>query len=422
MDLIINSLKTVSYAIVDPLHLLILIALGISFYFKNKKVSVMQKLILGESINSPLELTFSQLVLGIVAGAIGSVIITMLGINFKENSGIELLFIISILLIMIKPKFICFSYSSAILGGISIVTAIVTNIIGGKAFIDVNILSLMTLVGVLHILEGFLVMIDGGRGTVPVFTTRTDKIVGGFAYNRYWAMPITILILTATTMYSGGTTEIVTPNWWPIINSKDTLALLAGSVMVFMPLYGIVGYNSVTFTKEKKRKPLISGIGILIYGVLLVIVSQIATFGIIGEIVVVIFAPLAHEFMLRVVNKIEETGDDLYISDDEGICVLEVAPTSPAYESGLCIGDKILKINDEVVTSEKQIFSIIRESIFPIKFQVKKCTGEIKDYSIKPREKKIGMLLVPKMVKKEDMLSFHSEDFKKVLEQLKKEK
>ena len=57
----------------------------------------------------------------------------------------------------------------------------------------------MTLVGVLHIIEGSLVMIDGSRGAIPVFTNRDNKIIGGFALKRYWALPIAILILLSAT-------------------------------------------------------------------------------------------------------------------------------------------------------------------------------------------------------------------------------
>ncbi len=87
---------------------------------KNRRVSIMQKMTVGESLNSPLELTLSQLVLGIVAGAIGSIILSSLGIVFNQNSGIELIFMVSLFLVFIKKRFVCFSYSGAILGLISI--------------------------------------------------------------------------------------------------------------------------------------------------------------------------------------------------------------------------------------------------------------------------------------------------------------
>ena len=89
MDLIIHSLKSIAVAIIEPMHLVMLVVFGIIFYFKNVRIVSIQKMTLGEGINSPLELTLSQIVLGILAGAIGSIILSVLGVTFSENSGIE---------------------------------------------------------------------------------------------------------------------------------------------------------------------------------------------------------------------------------------------------------------------------------------------------------------------------------------------
>ena len=56
MDLIINSLKSVSIAIIEPMHLLMLFIFGIIFYFKNIRIVSIQKMTLGEGVNTPLKL------------------------------------------------------------------------------------------------------------------------------------------------------------------------------------------------------------------------------------------------------------------------------------------------------------------------------------------------------------------------------
>lgn len=419
MDLIMNSIRTVAYAIIEPLHFLVLLTLGIIFYLKNKKTTVMQKLILGESINSPLELTLSQLCLGILGGVIVSVITAILGLTFNENSGIEIIFLISIALMLYKPRFICFSYSGSLLGIISIVSGIIATKMGKDPYINVNIVSLMAFIGVLHIVEGMLVAVDGSRGAIPVFTTKKEGIIGGFAFNRYWAMPIVIFIVMSAGTYSGVTQEISTPDWWPIVNRAETLSLLATAIISAMPLYGVIGYNSVTFTKEKEVKPRISGMFISIYGLLLLIVSQVAVYGIIGEICVVLFAPIAHEAMIRISRYFEERGENLYISDEDSVCILEVTPNSPAEKAGIQRGDRIVSVNNQEKLSEKEIFKIIRESVFNIEFVIRNEDGELKEYSIRPVEKRIGLLLVPKMVEQKDIIGIQSDDFKKVLDQLK---
>ncbi|MBB6625141.1 PDZ domain-containing protein [Clostridium gasigenes] len=418
MELILYTLRSVAYAIVDPAHLIILVILGIMFYMKNRRVSIMQKMTVGESLNSPLELTLSQLVLGIVAGAIGSIILSSLGIVFNQNSGIELIFMVSLFLVFIKKRFVCFSYSGAILGLISVIT----NATGTQSYLNINVVSLMTFIGVLHIVEAFLVMVDGNRGAVPVFSTKDGKIVGGFSFNRYWAMPIAIFIAITTQMAGGASSAMVTPAWWPIINKSETLTLLAKTVITCVPLYGMIGYNAVTFTKLKRKKTLHSGMLILIYGITLAIVAQAATFGIIGQLIVIIYAPLAHELMLKIQKKSEDNGKFIYVSDEVGVAVLEVAPSSPAFSAGIRTGDKILEINNKKVLSEVDIFHTVKDSTIDITIKIKKFSGEIIDYVIKPKNKRVGILLVPKMIRKEDALGVENDDFKKILDEMKKKK
>ncbi len=420
MELILYTLRTVAYAIVEPMHIFMLVILGVMFYSKNKRISMMQKMTIGESINSPLELTLSQIALGIIAGAIVSVILSALGIIFNENSGIEIMFMISILLIFIKKRFICFSYSGAVLGAISIIASFLARSTNTESYININILSLMTFVGVMHIVEGILVILDGGRGAIPVFSNRDEKIVGGFAYNRYWALPVAIFIAITSNISTAVTSSISTPNWWPIINRSEALLMLSSMIISAIPLYGVVSYNSVSFTKTKTIKPIYSGIGILIYGVILALVAQVAEFGIIGQIVVVIFAPLGHELMIMIQNKIEKRGQYIYFTDDNGVSVLEVAPSSPAYKSGIRRGDKILSVNGNKVLSEVEIFKVVRENIKEISFRVKKISGEIVDLSILPKDKKVGMLLVPRMVKVDSAISVDNDNFKKVLDEMKR--
>ncbi|MBS5886069.1 PDZ domain-containing protein [Clostridium sp.] len=422
MELILYTLRTVAYAIIEPMHILMLVVLGIMFYLKNKRITIMQKMTIGESINSPLELTLSQISLGIIGGVIVSLMMSSLGIIFNENSGIEIMFMISILLLFIKKRFICFSYSGAVLGMISILSGILSNITNTESYINVNILSLMTFVGIMHVVEGVLVIFDGGRGAIPVFSNRNDKIVGGFAYNRYWALPVAIFIAFSGSISSVTTSVVDTPNWWPVINRAETLLILSTAIIGAIPLYGVIGYNSVSFTKDKIKKPIYSGVGILIYGVLLTLIAQVSQFGVVGQIVVIAFAPLGHEIMIRIQNKIEEAGKYIYVTDNDGVSVLEVSPTSPAYEAGIRRGDKIIEVNNVKTVSEVEIFKIVRESIEEISVKIRRISGEMLDLTIIPKNKRLGLLLVPKMVKVDDALSVDNDDFKKVLEQMKRKR
>lgn len=419
MDLIVHSLKSVATAIIEPMHLIMLVIFGVIFYFKNVRIVSIQKMTLGEGINTPLELTLSQIILGILAGAIGSIILSVLGVTFSENSGVEFILMISILSLFYKKKYISYAYSAAILATIGIILNIISNAIGVKLLLDINVLSLITFIGVIYILEGLLIMFDGSRGAIPVFTKKEDKIVGGFSFSRYWPMPIAILMIFSNSASGGESIYSNLASWWPIINRESTLALLTTAMIVSIPIYGILGYSNVTFTQEKKIKSLRCGITIALYGLSVALVAQLANINILGQIVSIIYAPLVFELIMRYEYRVEKKGKFLYVSDDEGIMVLEVTPNSPAYEVGIKRGDKIIEINGQSIKSEVDILKIARESIFKVPVKIKNNSGQVLEYIIQPRNKRLGMLLVPRLVKREDIFEIKADDLKNIINELK---
>jgi hypothetical protein len=425
MEIAIHTLTAVASAIVDPSNALILIMIALIFYNKNKKISAMQKMIMGENIDSPFELTISQLVIGIIAGAVASLIFTFLGLVFDENSSIYLLFMVSLFFMAFKPRFICFSYSGAVLGIASLVFKYAASIlhIPKLNFINVDILTLMTMVGILHIIEGSLVMIDGSRGSIPVFTNRENKIIGGFALKRYWALPIAILILLSSTTSDLVTGQnIMTPEWWPLIEGDIIGRIVKNSVIASIALYGVIGYSSITFTKSKRKKTLVSGALVIGYGILLTAVSQLAVLGVAFQFFILIFAAALHEAMLRLEKHMELTSKPKFISNEEGIMVLEVAPKSPAFNMGIQSGDLIVKVNDKKIEAEEEIFNLIKGNYNTICFKIKKPSGELKDisYSNISGNKRLGIVIVPREVPQDtDIVRVDDEKFKDVLEKMK---
>ena len=420
MDLIIYTLKSVATAIVEPLHLLMLIIMGIMFYLKNRRISIVQKMTIGESLDSPLELTLSQIVLGIIVGALGSLILSLLGITFSENSGIEFIFMISILILFYKPKFVYFPYSSTILAILNLIFGLLARLINKQSFINVDILSLMTFVGVIYLIKGLLIIVDGSRGAIPVFTNKEGKIIGGFSLSRYWTLPIAVFMIFSGQISSGS--EMNIPNWWPIINHANMLNIMPIAMIASIPFYGVIGYDAVTFTKSKKEKAISSGVLMLLYGISVIGVSQLSMFGLIGRILTILYVPIAYEGILRYQKRIEAKGEYIYVSDEEGITVLEVAPTSPAFEAGIRRGDKIIAINDELIKSETDILKIAKDNIFKLKIKIKKDAGNIVEYFVQPKNKRLGMLLVPRMVRKEDIVGVGADDLKRILDELRNQK
>lgn len=420
MELVLYTLRALASVIFEPVLLIMLVILAIFFYSKNKKIVIMQKMIIGEQINTAMELTLSQITLGIIAGIVMSLIFTFLGISFVANSGIYYLFIFSILLMLFKPRFICFSYSGAVLGLISIIVGLINKYssINIKYF-NIDILSLMTLIGVMHIVEAFLVMIDGDRGTIPVFTKRDNKIAGGYALSRYWLVPLAIFIAYSIATTGEGKVQIATPSWWPLINTKYIVTTIATMVLMQTPVFGVIGYSSVTFSRRKKEKAVSSGIYILSFGIVLTFLAQLCRFGIAGEIIVTIFAPLGHELMILYQRKVESKQPLLFVSNDDGISILEVVPDTEAYNLGVRPGDKIIKVNGNEVKSEKEIYKAFSESSDKVNIDVLHISREVSNINLpKKKVNNFGILLVPREVESEKVIPVDKGKFSDILNKM----
>ena len=204
--------------------------------------------------------------------------LSYLGVVFSDYQIIITLFMISILLMFLGTKYVCFSYSGGIISVISVTIQFCEKYLNMDLsqldFLKVDVLMLVSLVAVLHIVEGILVMIDGSKGSIPVFTNRDNRIIGGFVFKRYWALPIVTLFLMQQSNLASGT-NIATPNWWPLIRS-NSYGLISTAIIGMSAFYGMLGYNSITFTKTKKQKVLISGLSISTYGLVMLLIAEAA--------------------------------------------------------------------------------------------------------------------------------------------------
>lgn len=436
MGILLSTLRAIAYTLTNFDMALVLIILAVILYRQNKKTTVMQKMIIGDSLNSAFELTISQIVIGIFAGVLGSVAISFLGVAFDENSAIYLIFLISIFFMFWKPKFICFAYSGAVLGFISLLLELISKVYAGVKLnifgsvlnlSDVNVLKidiggLMIVVAVLHIVEGILVMIDGKRGAIPVFTNKDDGIIGGFALRRSWVLPVALFFIARSTNSVDIVGNIATPGWWPILKSSPILRMAKDAAVSLFAYYGVIGYSSVTFTRNKQQKVMSSGVGLLIYGIALFSAAQLANLGYIYQLFVVIFAPLAHELMLNVQRYIEVNGKPKYISTEEGIMVLEVSPNSPAYEMGIKSGDLLLEVNNKKIENEQEILTAAKEGLNYISFKLRRGIDKLHEvsYNKLSGEKRLGIVFVPRSIPGDSVVMKYEESkFKEIFDKMK---
>ena len=426
MNILMYTLRSIAYALTEPYLLLVLAIMVFVLYRKNSQTSIMQKMIIGERINSPFELTVSQLGMGIFAGTFGSILMSYFGIAFDESSAVDLVFLASIVFMFFNPRFICFSYSGALIGLTSVVLGQISFYfkIPGLDFLNIDVVSLMSMVAILHLIEGILVMTDGKRGSIPVFTNKEGRIIGGFALQRYWIIPVAIFfVLNKQSLGSVSSWQMTEfPSWWPLLKSSSIYGILKDAVLMLVPFYAIIGYSSVTFTKDVKKKSFVSGIVLIGYSILIFVFAQFASINLFFKVLVLVMAPAAHEGMILLQRYAETVGKPKYISSEEGIMVLAVAPNSPANDMGIKSGDLLVEINDTKIENEDKIGEVIRECSNFIWLKVKRDAGNFEQltYNKMNSEKRLGIVFVPRSVPKDSMVvKLNNNKFSDVLNKIK---
>ena len=272
-----------------------------------RKNSDMEARMLGNSYPLFYKVSSSFLV-GLTGGLLGSLLVILVGISIEDYTrmgsgslaeGITYIWLAAILLALINPRYLCFSYAGGLIA--------LMNLIFG--FPPVNVPGLLALIGILHLVESFLIWMDGSNYSVPLFLRRQDgKTVGGYVMNKIWPIP-----LVAFAVMLGGDGGIVSlgdiidmPDWWPLLKhsaaAEETLAL------VYLPLVVpvVLGYGDMAITKTPDKKCRSSAIRLAGYSLMLITLSVIASKLKSFAFVAAVFAPLAHEMLIQYGAKEEE--------------------------------------------------------------------------------------------------------------------
>lgn len=428
MNIALYTLRAIAELLTDPYSLFTIFILGVLLYRKNKKTTVMQRMITGEYSDSPLELTLSQIVMGIASGVLVSMLLSYAGVMFDQNSLVYLIFFISFILMFINSKFICFSYSAAVLGLASLMLSSISKAYSmpGLDPFKIDVVSLMSAVAILHFVEAIMVMADGGRGSIPVFSERNGKIVGGFSLQRYWVIPITLFFLISDKSFLSGSVSSPLPNWWPIVKPLIPQNVLKNATVTLAAFIGVIGYNSVTFTQSKREKLNASALYILLYSLALFALAQAARYSVYLQVLVLFFAPFGHEVMLRLGKRKEAVKEPKYVSTDDGIMVLQVNRDSVAEKMGIKSGDIITEINGESLKGSHEVI---------LQNMVTGTTGPLNDIKIKilrnnriseltgrfmGEERRLGLVYVPRTIPNNSkVVKVEENKFNEILQKIK---
>ncbi|AFS79059.1 PDZ/DHR/GLGF domain-containing protein [Gottschalkia acidurici 9a] len=314
----------------------------IILFIQYKNIGKLEKKIIGINKQTTYSRVFTSIVWGILGGIIGSLLILWLGITI-EKSDFSYVLIVSIILMLIHPRFICLSYSGGLISLVSIFTG----------YTKINVPNLMAVIAILHLVESLLILIDGSKSKIPMFIERNGTVVGGFTMTKYWAVPFTILV--ATSMDTSVNT-LHMPTWWPLLS----IDIMGNNITYFMTgIIAVLGYGDSAVTQYPEEKAKESAKALVIFSISLLILSIVANKIHGFEVIVALYAPIAHELIIHISKKKDQKGEPVFTPVDNGIRVLDVMPKSIGEKLNIKPGNILKSINGKNVYDRKDIIYVL---------------------------------------------------------------
>lgn len=345
------------------------------------------------SKKKPLLYSISDMILqGIMIGIVVSVIIVVLGIPLQISDLFLFLIPISLLLSIIRLRFLCVSYSAGLLGIISLICN--GQVVFGVtiANIEIHLPSLIIIVGILHLMEGLLVLFTAKNSAVPILTKKDDQVLMGHVIQKSWPIPIAFLVIELTTKVSGGAIEV--PDWWPLIQYVGQYPELLYTIL---PTIGLLSYTTITYTETPKERSRFSGTLIFMYSLFVIVLGVVA----INSYAIQVFGlgvmALMHEGIYYLELLREKGKSPLYFVPKEGIRIMHVIEGGFAEKIGLKQGDIIERFNGTVIKDVQHFIKLVKGTKDSIVLGMQPLKGEKTELQIEKSSdlEKIGIRIIP---------------------------
>lgn len=353
-------------------------------YNQYKKAADMEQRMFGVTLYTPMKRFMVSLRFGILGGIVGSILMIFVGVNLTTESGIIYIWPLAILLMIINPRYICFSYAGGILS--------LSYLILGWPVIDVP--GVIALVAILHFIESILMWSSGFIQPSPIYMKKEGYgIVGGFSLQKFWPIPVVILLLmTNFTVDPGSSVQM--PDWWPLIRRE----LADNMIFVMFPVAAALGYGDIAITQTPLKRVRSSAIKLAAYSIILLLLAIFATRYTTFLYFAAIFAPLAHEMLILYGKRSEQEGVPIYTSPTRGVRVLAPIPGMVAEKIGLKPGDIIYSINNYLINNHNDLRMALNEYPKFLWIDVLTAEGTQKtfEYNCYPHGlSKLGAIMVP---------------------------
>ena len=366
-----------SHSITSFLYLLIIMMV----YLQIKRRAQLEEIWLGflrEAVRTRL---MNVMLYGMIAGLITSSLIIIIGVPVEMNT-LMIIWPIALFLTLLNERYLCFSYGGGILSLISLLF--------GWPKLDVS--AVITLIGILHLTESILILLDGHRDALPVVMEhKHTKPIGAFVMSRLWPVPLIVLTIPVSLLpAAGGSTAM--PIWW------SGFGIPGEGGLILLPLAIILEYSGLAVTAQPKERSRHMGLWLGAYSLFILGLGALSARRSWLQFVGALLMPLLHEWIHHRSRSGQLEGKPLMGAPWRGLRVLEVFQDQLGSRLGLQSGDVLLNVNGWKVNSEEMLAETLRMAPnyvwFDISRKGKGITAEYRHF--KRSEDQLGVLFVPR--------------------------
>ncbi|MCG0277448.1 MAG: PDZ domain-containing protein [Thermanaeromonas sp.] len=332
--------------LVSPLFWLLVLVIA----YQYRRLARLKEELFGVRGETAWQPVLTALAYGVLGGLGGSFIMVLVGVSLS-GIGINYLWIVALLLMLVNPRFLCFSYA----GGLISLAALIL----GRPQVDVP--HLMGLVAVLHMVEAFLIRVSGHLGAIPVYTSHQGRVVGAFNMQKFWPIPIAALALITLPPWLSPGEVVPMPDWWPLIRPA-VMPDPKQALFVILPVAAGLGYGDLALSSRPEEKSRLSARNLALYSLTLLVLSILASYYRSLTWLSALFGPLGHEYIIWLGRRVESKGEPIYVPSELGARLLDVIRNSPAARLGLRSGDILLRVNGYPVRDRETLKAALEGS------------------------------------------------------------
>ncbi|MEZ0537323.1 PDZ domain-containing protein [Caldicellulosiruptoraceae bacterium PP1] len=319
---------------------------------------------------------------GIVGGFIASLVILYTGIVIDIDSFMYLWYI-ALILALINPRYLCFSYAGGIISVVYLIT--------GYPKTDVS--GLMIIVAILHLIESILIAIDGYKGSIPVIINHKNGVSGAYLIERFWPIPMMMIALATVLNGSITSVDISQPNWWPLFKQAN---IDRNAMLLLTPVVAALGYGDIAVNNTPEIVSKKTSIELALFSITLFALSALSYKYYIFKWIAALFAPIAHETIIIIQQKLQRNGKSIFLPSHQGVKVLYVVENEIGEKLGIKPGDTILSINGATIYNENVLKDFFNEKRSYIWLTIIDKNGNKKELNYQDYKgiEKLGILIV----------------------------